>query len=147
MSTVLKYALAYVLWIVDLALGLWLFFISRSAFLDILALSYKPGAWAYARRVDLADKAFVLILGLAWLALMVFVEHHYRTSAFTGELLQRFARVTGILLIGVFVVDLILVWVHGVENNGWLRWLILAAELGIAAVLMVTVKNRFAAKF
>ncbi|HEU0297273.1 MAG TPA: hypothetical protein VFR47_31315 [Anaerolineales bacterium] len=146
MTNVLKYSLAYVLWIVDLALGLWLVFISRTAFLDILALFYKPGAWVYSRRVDLADKAFVLILGLGWLIFMIFIEHYYRANAFTGELPKRFARVTGLLLLCIFAVDMVLVWVQGVGNSNWLRWFILAVELAIGTVLMVTFSNKFATK-
>jgi hypothetical protein len=147
MTKALKYSLAYVLWILDLGLGLWLLIISRNAFLDILALSSKPGNLTYAHQVDFADKMFVITLGIGWLGLMIAIEHYYRTSALTGELLQRFARVTGLLLLCVFVADLILVWVHGVGNNTWLRWLILAAELGAGAALMVAVKRRVAPKF
>ena len=146
MTQVLKYLLAYILWIVDLGIGLWLFLISRTVFLDVLALSYKEGSWVYSRRVDLADKAFVLILGLAWLIFMIFVEHYYRTSVFTGELPRRFAKVTGLLLLSVFVVDLILFWVQGAGNGSWLRWLILAAELGLGTALMVTVRQTAAPK-
>ena len=147
MIKVLKFSLAYVLWVADLGLGLWLLFISRNAFLDILALSYKPGNLTYGHQVDFADKMFVITLGIGWLGLMIGIEHYYRTSALTGELLQRFARVTGLLLLCVFVVDLILVWVQGVGNNTWLRWLILAAELGAGVALIVAVRRRFAPKF
>jgi hypothetical protein len=146
MTKVLKYVLAYFLWIVDLGLGLWLFFISRTALLDILATFYKPGAWVYSRRVDLADKFFLLILGLGWLVFMIVIEHDYRSSALTGELPQRFAWVTGLLLLCIFVVDMIMIWVQGVGNNG-LRWFMLAIELGIGTALIVAVKRRFTAKF
>jgi hypothetical protein len=146
MTKVLKYSLAYILWIVDLGLGLWLFFIGRTAFLGILALSYKPGNLAYAHRVDFADKAFVFILGLGWLIFMIVSEHYYRSSALKAELPQRFARVTGILLLSLFVVDLILFWVQGVGSGSWLRWLILAAELGIGTALIMADRNRLALK-
>jgi hypothetical protein len=146
MTKVLKYSLAYILWIVDLGLGLWLFFIGRTAFLGILALSYKPGNLAYAHRVDFADKAFVFILGLGWLIFMIVSEQYYRSSALKAELLQRFARVTGMLLLCLFVVDLILFWVQGVGSSSWLRWLILAAELGIGTVLIIPYRNRLTLK-
>jgi hypothetical protein len=146
MTKVLKYALAYVLWILDLGLGLWLLLISRTAFLNFLAVFYKPGNLAYAHRVDFADKVFTLILGLGWLILMIVIEHSYRTSALTGELPQRFARVSGVLLLCAFVVDMIMFWIQGVGNGDWLRWLILVAELGIGTALMVAVRSRFAVK-
>ena len=141
MTKVLKYLLAYVLWIIDLALGLWLLLISRTVFLDILALSFKEGSWVYSRRVDFADKVFLLVLGLGWLIFMIIIEHSYRASALTGELPQRFAWVTGFLLLCIFVIDMLMFWVQGAGNN-WLRWLILAAELGIGIALLVSVRPR-----
>lgn len=141
MTKVLKYLLAYVLWIIDLALGLWLLLISRTVFLDILALSFKEGSWVYSRRVDFADKVFLLVLGLGWLIFMIIIEHFYRASALTGELPQRFAWVTGFLLLCIFVIDMLMFWVQGAGNN-WLRWLILAAELGIGIALLVSVRPR-----
>ena len=141
MTKVLKYLLAYVLWIIDLALGLWLLLISRTVFLDILALSFKESSWVYSRRVDFADKVFLLVLGLGWLIFMIIIEHSYRASALTGELPQRFAWVTGFLLLCIFVIDMLMFWVQGAGNN-WLRWLILAAELGIGIALLVSVRPR-----
>lgn len=146
MTKVFRYATAYLLWIVDLGLGIWLFLLGRAAFLGILALSYKPGALTYAHRVDFVDKMYVLLVGLAWLALMIVLEHQFRTSALTENLPQRFAKATGILLLSLFVIDLILFWVQGLASGNWLRWLILAAELGLGIVLIVAVKNRLTSK-
>ena len=141
MTKVLKYLLAYVLWIIDLALGLWLLLISRTVFLDILGLSFKEGSWVYSRRVDFADKVFLLVLGLGWLIFMIIIEHSYRASALTGELPQRFAWVTGFLLLCIFVYVMLMFCVQGAGIN-WLRWLILAAELGIGIALLVSVRPR-----
>ena len=146
MTKVLRYAMAYFLWIVDLGLGIWLFLLSRTALLGVLALRYKEGSLSYAHRVDFVDKIFVLILGLAWLTFMIVLEHSFRKSALTEKLLQRFTRVTGILLLSLFVVDLILLWVQGVGSGNWLRWLLLAVELGIGIVLITVVKNRLTLK-
>jgi hypothetical protein len=146
MTKVFRYSIAYFLWIVDLGLGIWLFLLGRSVLLGVLALSYKPGALTYAHRVDFVDKMYVLLLGLAWLALMIVLEHQFRTSALTENLPQRFAKVTGILLLSVFVIDSILFWLQGVASGNWLRWLILAAELGIGIWLIVAVQNRLTSK-
>ena len=142
MAKVIKYVSAYVLWIVDLGLTFWLIFISRTVFLDIFALFYKEGAWVYSRRVDLADKVFLLILGLGWLVFMIVVEEYFRAAALRDDLLKRFARVTGPVLLGIFGVDVLLFWVQGVGRDNWLRWLILAAELGIGIALIVSVRPR-----
>ena len=141
MTKVLKYLLAYVLWIIDLALGLWLLLISRTVFLDILALSFKESSWVYSRRVDFADKVFLLVLGLGWLIFMIIIEHSYRASALTSDLPRRFAWVTGLLLLCIFVIDTIMFWVQGVGNGNWLRWLIRASELSIGIVLLMSVRS------
>ena len=140
MIRIIKYLGVYVLWVVDLGLAFWLIFISRTVFLGIFALFYKEGAWVYSRRVDLADKVFLLILGLGWLVFMIVVEAHFRAGALRDDLLKRFARVTGPVLLGIFGVDLILFWLQGVGRGDWLRWFILAAELGIGIVLLVSAR-------
>jgi len=140
MNRIIKYLGAYVLWVVDLGLVFWLIFISRTVYLGIFALFYKEGSWAYSHRVDFADKVFMLILGLGWLIFMIVVEAYFRASVLRGDLLKRFARVTGPVLLGIFGVDLILLWLQGVGEGDWLRWFILAAELGIGIALVVSAR-------
>ena len=140
MAKIIKYAGAYLLWIADLGLTFWLIFISRTVFLGIFALFYKPGAWAYSHRVDLADKVFFLILGLGWLVFMIIVEAYFRAGARHEDLLKRFARVTGPVLLSIFGVDLILFWLQGVGGGNWFRWFILAAELGLGIALLVSAR-------
>jgi hypothetical protein len=138
MAKIIKYVSAYLMWIVDLGLTFWLIFISRTVFLGIFALFYKEGEWVYSRRVDLADKVFVLILGLGWLVFMIVAEAYFRAGALRDDLFERFARVTGPVLLGIFGVDLILFWLQGVGGGDWLRWFILAAELGIGIALLMS---------
>jgi hypothetical protein len=145
MTRIIKYLGAYVMWVVDLGLAFWLGFISRTVFLSIFALSYSGGQseyprLVYAHRVDFADKLFSIILGIGWLAFMIAVEAYYRIGAMHDDLLRRFARVTGPVLLGIFAVDLILLWLQGVGGGDLLRWFLLAAELGIGIVLLVSVR-------
>jgi hypothetical protein len=140
MAKLIKYAIAYLLWIADLGLAFWLIYLSRIVFLDILALFYKEGAWVYSRRVDLADKVFLVILGLGWLVFMIVVEAYFRAGALSRDLPKRFARVTGPVLLGIFSIDLILVWLQGIGGGDWLRWFILAAELGFGIFLLVSAR-------
>jgi hypothetical protein len=137
MAKIIKYVSAYILWVADLGLTFWLIFISRTVILDIFALFYKEGAWVYSRRVDLADKVFLLILGLGWLVFMIVIEAYFRAGARCDDLFQRFASVTGPVLLGIFGVDLILFWLQGVGGGDWFRWFVLAAELGIGIALLV----------
>ena len=137
MAKIIKYVSAYLMWIVDLGLAFWLFMISRTVFLGIFALSYKGGQLVYAQRVDFADKVFSILLGLAWLIFMIVVEAYFRAGASGDDLLKRFAKVTGPVLLGIFGVDLILFWLQNVGGSGWLRSSVLAAELGIGIVLLM----------
>lgn len=140
MTKIIKYVGAYLMWIVDLGLTFWLIFISRTVFLGALALSYNEGHLAYAHRVEFADKIFSIILGLGWLGFMIVVEAYFRAGALRDDLFRRFARVTGPVLLGIFSVDLILLWLQGVGGGTLIRWLILAAELGIGIALLVSVR-------
>jgi hypothetical protein len=139
MNQIIKYLVAYAIWIADLILAFWLIFISRNAFLGILALFYH-GSVAYLNAVNFADKAFMIVLGLSWLAFSIFSEQFFRVGVQENVLLKRIARVTGPIFLGIFSVDLILFWLQGVGAGNWLRWLILAFELGIGIALLVSVK-------
>ena len=137
MSKVFKYVIAYGMWFVDLGLATWLFYISRTALLAFLALSYDQADYQYPMRADVADKIFTLLLGIGWLAFMVITEEYFRAGAHKESLMKRFARVTGSILLTIFFLDLTLFWLQGIEGGDWLRWLILSAELVIGLVLVL----------
>jgi len=137
MNKIVKYAMAYGMWIVDLGLSLWLFYISRTVLLAILALFYQPGNFEYSKAIDLIDRIFTVVLGLGWLAFSIITEDYFRTGALKIGLMKRFARATGPVLLCIFFVDLILFWLQGVSSTNWLRWLILAVELGVGITLVL----------
>lgn len=142
MNKVIKYVFAYALWIVDLGLTLWLVIISRSGPLGILALIYNNGDVRYNYVAGFIDKIFMITLGLGWLAFMIFSEKYFRVGVQENVLLKRFARVTGSVLLCIFGVNLILLWVNGVGRGSWLSWLILAAELGLGIILLVSANRK-----
>jgi hypothetical protein len=135
MTRIFKFLSVYALWVVELGLALWLIFITRTVYLDIFALFYKPGAWIYSRRVDVADKFILLLFGIGWLVFMIAIEYYFRTGALKDDLLKRFVKVTGPVLLAIFGIDLILFWLQG--GGDWWRWLMLAVELGIGITLLV----------
>ncbi len=145
MTKILKFLGAYVMWIADLGLALWLAYLGKESLIGILALFYKKGNFAYLNAANFADKFFTIILGLGWLVFMIILEAYFRAGALKGDLLKRFSNVTGPVLLCIFGVDLILFWIQGIGSSDWLRWLILAAELGGGTALLVFVKTRFAA--
>jgi hypothetical protein len=146
MSNIIKYGASYVMWFLDLAIAFWFGFIARMDLTGFLSLFYKEGNLTYGHFIDFADKAFTIALGLGWLVLMIVAEEYFRKGVQEGDLRRRFARITGPLLLCVFVADLLLFWLQGIGSSGWLRWLILAAELGIGIALIVEGNQKIAPK-
>ena len=146
MSKAFRYAIAYGMWLVDVGLSAWLVFVSRTALLTFLALFYEEGDFRYTKRADLTDNIFTLLLGLGWLALVVLTEGYYRAGALEENLQKRFARVTGPIVMCIFLVDLVLFGLQGFGGGDWLRWLILLAELVIGLVLILYARKTAASK-
>ena len=146
MKKVVKLAIAYGMWIVDLGLALGFAYLCRTDLLDLFALFYKKENSYFRGAVNVIDRVFILILGLGWLAFMILVEENYRVGVQKGDLWIRCARVTGPLVLSVFVANLILFWVRGIGSYDWLSWLILAAELVVGIALLVWGKTRFTTK-
>jgi hypothetical protein len=137
MNKISRYAVAYAMWFANLGLSIWLFYISRTVLLTVFALFYQAGDWQYTKTVNLIDRVVTVVLGLGWLIFAIITEDLYRTGVKKENLLQRFAKATGPLLLCIFTVDLIFFWVQGIGTSNWLRWLILAAELGSGIALVV----------
>jgi len=141
MNKVANQILAYGMWIVDMALAFWLAFLSRNVLLEILALFYQKESWSYPRWVVVIDRFYTLVIGLGWLVFMIVVEQYIMTGIKKGNLLLRIARVTGPVLLAIFVVDLVEIWLQGIGSGSWLRWLILAAELTVGIGMYVYYKS------
>lgn len=146
MNKIVKYVIAYSMWIADLGLTFWFAYLSRTALLVILALFYEQGDFQYTKMIDLVDRIYTVVIGLGWLVFSIVTEEYYRTGALEESVLKRFARVTGPILLCIFPVDLIIFWIQGIRTNDWLRWLILTAELGIGLALFVYGKQKPATK-
>jgi hypothetical protein len=142
MSKAFKYAVASGRLLVDLGLSAWLFIMSRTVLRAFLALSYEPGVFRQLKRAQVIDQISTILLGLGWLAFFVLAEGYYRAGALEEGLVKRFARVTGPILLCVFVLDLILFWLQGIGGDDWLRWLILLAELIIGSALVIYGRKR-----
>ena len=130
--------MAYGLWILNLVLTVWIFLNTRQVVNGILALFYEPGDLQYGHAVNLADKIISITLGLGWLAFSIVTEDYFRKGIDTTDLWKRGAKVTGLVLLCLFIVDLALFWLQGAPSTQWVRWLVLAAELGFGLILVVS---------
>ena len=118
----------YLLWAITIVLGFWLLIVSREAFL--MAASFYVGdnivrGW----QMRFFDKAFFIAGGLFVLILFTLTEGYLRGGLEKQDLLKRFAKITSIELLLIFVFDILLVLLQGAAAGGWLRWLIVLAEL------------------
>ena len=135
-NKVLQYIFAYCVWFVNLGLVTWLLFIIRPVLLVIPTLLFDPGDYFFPKRVETVDKIFTLLLGVGWLAFMVITEEYFRTGVLKRNLTKRVTRITGIVLLCIFIVDSILFILQGFTGD-WSRWLTLTAELIIGFGLVV----------
>jgi hypothetical protein len=131
----LGYFIAYLMWVVTMALGLWFALISRNGFLDLLARAVQRSVM-YPWQTSFYDKVYSLALGLLWLAFMIVVERYFRRGVEQGDLIRRVAQVVGPELLLIFVADLGLLVLGGVGSTSWLRWVILGGEV-VGGVLLL----------
>ena len=73
----LHYIIAYLLWFVVLALGLWCFLIGREVVLEMLS-GYAEGTTRQAGLYRFIDKLYVLLAGMTWLVLALAIEDYFR---------------------------------------------------------------------
>jgi hypothetical protein len=132
----LRYVLAYLMWGVVLALGIWFIVISRNGLLGAFGTFYVGGSMSRVWQSRFYDRVYIIAVGLLWLVLMVFAEAYFREGVPRRQLLKRFARVVGPEILLILAADLFLFWLQGGVGH-WLRWFILGSELVVGVLLVV----------
>ncbi len=106
-----EYILAYVLWAVSCAIGVFLaFWAVRGAFdalVELFTLGQLLGTPAQRFQVTFTrnalDRFGVVTLGILAVLMVVFLEHYYRVGVEREELLRRFVLVTLVEVVILFV--------------------------------------------
>jgi hypothetical protein len=137
MRNFFKYVLTFGLWIIDFGLAAWLAFITRTVLFAVPSLFFHPGNFQFPQRAEVMDKVFTLLLGIGLLAFLVITQEYYLKGVQQGDLIERFARITGPIFIGIFIVDSILFYMQGIDLNNWYRLLIILAELVLGILLVI----------
>ncbi|MFN2233049.1 MAG: hypothetical protein ACK2U1_02385 [Anaerolineales bacterium] len=132
------YVLTLSLWIIDFGLATWFAFITRTVLFAVPSLFFHPGNWQFPQRAEVMDTVFTLLLGIGLLAFLVITQEYYFKEVQQGDLIERFARITGPILIGIFIVDAVLFFMQGFDPSNWYRLLIILAELGVGIILIIT---------
>ena len=134
--------LAYSMWFIDLLLAAWLLWISRWAlFAFVTPVIMDPTHYLFPKIVDVMDAVYLLLLGIAWVAFMIYSQKYYAFGARKGNLFKRFARMTGLLLLCIFIVDSAFFYLQGFDTDDWLRLLIISAELVLGLILTLYGRN------
>ena len=120
----------YLLWVITIALGFWLLLVSREAFL-MGAAFYVGDDIVRGWQVRFLDKAVFIAAGLFVIILFTLTEGYLRGGLEKQDLFKRFAKITGIELLLIFVFDILLVLMQGATAGSWLRWLIVFIELAL----------------
>jgi hypothetical protein len=130
----LNYVLFYLFWTVLIALGFWFLLLSREAVTAALAY-YAGDDFVRLWRAGFYDKAFFLFMGLVVLVFIYATEGYLRVGIEKHDLLRRFFKTTGWVLLALFVIDLILLLLQQFTGGLWPRGVILVAELGLGVAL------------
>ena len=138
MRKITKYILAYSMWFVDLLLAIWLLIISRWALVAFVTpIIIDPTHFLYPKRAEVMDAVYILLLGIVWVTFMIITQRYYSVGARKGYLFKRFARITGLLFLCLFMVDSVFFYLQGFDANNRLRWLIILAELVLGVILIL----------
>lgn len=130
----LVYVLFYLVWTVLIVMGFWFLIMSREVFLTAAAY-YAGDSITRGWQVRFYDRAFFLIMGLAVLVYFYATEGYLRAGIEKHDMLRRFFKTSGWVLLAIFVLDLTLLALQQFAGGAWLRWVILVAELGLGVAL------------
>ena len=130
----LTYVLFYLLWTVLIALGFWFLILSRETFLAAAAY-YAGDSFVRGWQTRFYDKIFFLFVGIAVLVFIYATEGHLRAGIEKHDMLRRFFKSSGLVMLAIFVMDLILLVLQKFGGGVWLRWLVVVAELGLGVGL------------
>jgi len=128
------YVLFYLLWTVLIALGFWFLILSRETFLTAAAY-YAGDSFVRGWQTRFYDKAFFLFVGIAVLVFIYATEGYLRAGIEKRDMLRRFFKTSGWVLLAIFVMDLLLLLLQQFAGGAWLRWIVLVAELGLGVGL------------
>lgn len=131
------FVFAYLLWVLALALGVWILLRARAVYPVIAGLLSNEGEFQTRQIAMFADRAVVFGVGIAWIALMVIAEHLFRTRAALGKLWRTAAALFGGLLLVLGLTELLdLLIVNAGLPLPAMRW-VYALALLVGSVVLI----------
>jgi hypothetical protein len=130
-----NYLILYAAWAVDIALGFWIFILSRQAIQVGLVAFYLNGTLNQKLRGNFIIQASTLFIGLAWFAYILIIEQYMRSGIEKNQLYRRIAQTTGPMVLLIGAIDLFLSYAIGLALVGPLHWALIFLELAVGAVI------------
>jgi hypothetical protein len=132
---ILRYVGAYAGWVAVSALGIWILLISRSTILGLATKYYINDMFMRQTLTRFLDKAYMVIGGLAWFAMVIIAEGSFRDGVSKRKVFKRFGLIFSIELLLVFCFDLTILSLQNWRMAGG-RLVILATELIVGIGLL-----------
>ena len=140
---ILRYVLAYTLWILSTGLGILVLNLARETLLLGMVVSSNLGEPTQSEkfyaslRAAAASSWSILVLGLLALILLVGIENYYRMSVPSGKLSRRFFLVSGIECVVLFLThSSYYALLQTFRPSGWTAFAFPAVEFVLAALLL-----------
>jgi hypothetical protein len=124
--------LTYGMWAVYIAVSVYFLMLSRNS-VDIYLRMFFPKGFTSDKQADLIRQAYFFFAALVLFILMIVVEEYFKNGAKKGLLGQRLARVFGLSIFLIFLVNLAYAAMLGFSP---LVSISLVAELAVSAVLV-----------
>lgn len=132
--------LFYLLWLITVALGILILFISRSVVMAAIALLIE-NIWLHR----ILDKAAFVFAGIGILVVVGWSEYYLRKGMRNKQLLKNFLRVMGIEVLVIFASHMFFDIISGFRGIGLEGFVLIAAELvvGLGALVYSLLPERF----
>ena len=135
MKKILQHAGVLLAWALNVALGFWVMVVVRHSFMATLAVLYVGDSIRRAWVTRFWGQAYYVVAGLAYLIFIFVIDGYLKDGMSSGDVFRRFARVSGILLLMLFVADLVTSLIQQ-TMFGRLSLILLPAEGLLGAALL-----------
>lgn len=136
------YISAYVFWAISVALALWFLIQVRETLPAWIAGSIMKDPLRARRLATIINQLLVLVGGAGLLVFLLIIEQYFRKGVLKGNLWGRIARVCGILLVLIFLIDGSQLMLNKISLTFWSSWLMVLVELALGVSLLTFSRNR-----
>jgi hypothetical protein len=135
-SRISKFLAAYLAWILFILLFLVIILLGRDTLLAFLRNYWAAHSFSRKYAIDFIDRIFVLVIGIAWLILMLIIESYFRNGVKKNILPHRLSLVFGTTISAIFVIHFLRTLMIGFTTQTLNTWSLLLLELVVSMGLL-----------